>query len=309
MIQPMQHIEKHHQIKEAGKSPAEHLMEITGLSKQKLKQAMQKGAVWVGEGNAVQRIRRASKQLKPGEMLHLYYDENVLSEIPATPELISDEDVYSIWNKPYGMRSQGSKWGDHCTINRWVEQHLLPQRPAFIVHRLDRAATGLIIIAHTRKMAAAFSQLFRERKIMKYYQVSVHGNFPNNVQGVTLNSSIDDKPAVSHVHLISYDEITDVSILNVNIETGRKHQIRRHLAEAGFPVVGDRLYGLKEDASDLALMSCKLEFECPAGGGIKQYALTSAIKKGDGCKTPSGTSKTNPDQNQTCEENSSTDGI
>ncbi len=52
---------------------------------------------------------------------------------------------------PYGMLSQGSKWSDHCTIARFAQQHLTPERPVFIVHRLDRAATGLILIAHSKK--------------------------------------------------------------------------------------------------------------------------------------------------------------
>ena len=109
----------------------------TGFSRQRIKQIMQKGAVWVtlasgGENNA-QRLRRAKKVLHPGDTLHLYYDEKILSEEPPTPELIADEGTYSVWYKPYGLRSQGSKWSDHCTIARWAETHLEPQRPAFVV--------------------------------------------------------------------------------------------------------------------------------------------------------------------------------
>ena len=150
----------HIEINCTDKTAVDILGESTELTKQAIKQAMTKGAVWLSRKQGTQRVRRASKLLKPGDRLHIYYDEAVLEQHPACAVLISDEGLYSIWCKPYGMLSQGSKWGDHCTINRWIEKNLQPQRPAFIVHRLDRAATGLMIIAHQKKIAAYFSELF-----------------------------------------------------------------------------------------------------------------------------------------------------
>ena len=299
------HFEKHQRVTDADKAAVDHLMQMSGLSKHKVKQAMQKGAAWIGEGSATKRIRRASKLVRQGEQLHFYYDEQVLNTIPPEPELVADEGSYSVWNKPYGLRSQGSKWGDHCTINRWVEQHLQPQRPAFVVHRLDRAATGLIIIAHTKKMAAAFSRLFRERNVFKQYQVLVHGHFPQDKDGVRLNSPIDGKQAVSLVCLVSYDKMSDTSLVNVTIETGRKHQIRRHLADAGFPVTGDRLYGKKNDDADLALRSYRLEFECPETGQSKCYRLSGHLHRPKPERSVSD--KANPDQYQNGKENSRPD--
>jgi len=128
---------------------------------------------------------------------------------------------------------------------------------------LDRAATGLIIIAHQKKIAAYFSKLFQERQINKHYQAIVHGNFSEDL---TLNSAINDKPALSHAKLLIFDESTNQSLVEVSIETGRKHQIRRHLSEAGFPIVGDRLYGNENDnyEKDLCLASCYLSFNSPS---------------------------------------------
>ncbi len=250
--------------------------EASDLSKQKIKQAMQKGCVWLEKPNKqgsqqyIQRLRRAKKTVVVGETLHFYYDENILNTEPAEALLISDKGDYSIWSKPSGMLSQGSKWGDHCTINRWAEKHLQPERPAFIVHRLDRAASGLIIIAHKKQIASSFSKLFQERKIEKHYRVSVEGDFstllkrPSTIK--TLSSEIDNKPAVSHCRFIDYDESTDESVLDVEIETGRKHQIRKHFSEVGFPVVGDRLYGSGENKVDLKLNAVLLRFTCPVSG-------------------------------------------
>ena len=138
------------------------LAEATGLSRQHIKQVMQKGAVWLEEKKTgkPRRLRRASKTLAVSDELHLYYDTQVLESIPTPPQLIADQGEYSVWYKPYGMLSQGSKWGDHCTVQRWVEQNLTPQRPAFVVHRLDRAATGLIIIAHQKRIATELAVRF-----------------------------------------------------------------------------------------------------------------------------------------------------
>jgi tRNA pseudouridine32 synthase/23S rRNA pseudouridine746 synthase len=243
----------------------------TSLSRQCIKQAMLKGAAWFTRGKNTHRVRRAKKTFLPGDTLHLYYDEQVLAKEPMTPELIADKGAYSVWFKPYGMLSQGSKWSDHCTISRWAEQHLRPQRPAFIVHRLDRAATGLIIIAHEKKSVAALARLFQTRKVEKHYRVITHGCFPE--EDITLNSDIDGKPATSHVQRLAYDAGTDRSLLDVRIDTGRKHQIRRHLSEAGYPVIGDRLYGNNTDKQDLQLCAISLAFICPVTKLPVQFLL------------------------------------
>lgn len=267
-------IEKHTTLSEDTDSALAVLEAESGLSKQKLKQAMQKGCVWWERGKQVQRLRRATKPLKAGDQLHLYYDVEVLATVPPTPKLIADEGAYSIWHKPYGMYSQGTKWGDHCTITRYAEQHLTPQRPAFTVHRLDRAANGLIIIAHKKTVAAAFAQLFKEHKLQKHYRAVVYGKWDLSQPELLIDSPVEDKPARSFVKGISYNETTQQSVVDVRIETGRKHQIRRHLSGMGFPLVGDRLYGDKPQTQDLQLTAYYLAFSCPVTGFEKEYRLT-----------------------------------
>lgn len=247
------------------------LAEKTGLSKQKIKSAMQKGALWHGSGGDVRRVRRASKLLAAGDELHFYYDESILSQTIPEPELIAQESGYSLWYKPGGVRSQGSKWGDHCTIHRYVEQHSLPQRPVFIVHRLDRAASGLMLLAHSKKLAKVFSQMFAKREIEKWYQVMVRGRFPKDL--VVLDQPIEQKESISHVQVLNYDEQKDLSLLNVQIVTGRKHQIRKHLSTAGFPVLNDRLYGSEPFEGDLCLVSYRLRFMCPESAQEKDFCL------------------------------------
>ncbi len=273
-----QKLEHHITIDQPNTVAVDILAQKSGLSKQKIKEAMVKGAVWHTKGNKTLRIRRAKKVLHKGEALHVYYDPAVLNKLPPEPMLVADEQYYSVWNKPYGMLSQGSKWGDHCTIARWAETHLEPKRNSFIVHRLDRAANGLIVIAHQKNAAAALSKLFQERQVDKSYRIWVHGDFRNHSASdssqISVESNIDGRHAKSLFQFVQYNEAKHYSELDVSIETGRKHQIRRHIAELGYPVVGDRLYGNASDYEDLQLSAYRLSFNCPFTKKTKSYLLS-----------------------------------
>ena len=236
---------------------------------------MSKGAVWVTRGSQTTRLRRAKRRLLIGDLIHLYYSQKILDEKPEPPGLVADVIGYSVWNKPYGLRSQGSKWGDHCTVGRWAEQHLDQQRPSFVVHRLDRAANGLMLVAHSKSIAAALSTLFSERRVEKRYHATVAGDFSVQPSPCRVETSIDGKPAVSTFRCVRVDDVS--SHVDVSIETGRKHQIRRHLAELGFPIRGDRLYGdgVNDDV-DLQLTAYLLRFNCPVSGEDVEYRLPAS---------------------------------
>lgn len=274
------------------------------LSINQIKNAITKGALWLTRGKSTQRIRKVKKALLPNDVLHFYYDQAVLAQSPLPAQLIADCSHYSIWHKPYGMLSQGSKWSDHCTIARWAETQLQPQRPAFIVHRLDRAASGLILIAHSKKMAQVFSKMFETRALEKRYQIIVHGQLFKDQHSLSqhqadqvklelssldvgntgrkVTAPIDNKHAESTFYQLDYQPKEHLSLLEVNIETGRKHQIRKHAASINLPVVGDRLHGDKErsmpDEINLQLCSVKLAFMCPVEHIEKNFELPADLK-------------------------------
>lgn len=238
------------------------------ISKTALKQAVNKGALWLTphiNKKRTQRLRRIKKPLAVGDELHFYYNRDVLSCTVPEATLIADLVGYSVWYKPYGMLSQGSKWSDHCTIARFAQQHLAVERPAFIVHRLDRAATGLILIAHSKKIAQSLSKMFEQHQLEKNYYIVVHGNHQLRPQPDVITSDIANKSACSQFTCIAYDEVSNRSLVNVNISSGRKHQIRIHAASIGMPVVGDRLHGIADENEVLNLQLCavSLRFDCP----------------------------------------------
>lgn len=253
------------------------------ISIQKLKRVMLYGAVWLTRGNTNTRLRRAKRTLEIGDEIHLYYNDSILfSDVPPAC-LVADEGEYSVWNKPCGMLSQGTKWGDHTAISRWVElfglaDNNLSQKPAFLVHRLDRATNGLILIAHSKKMAAQLSALFEHREIIKKYRATAEGIIPSEMVGKSIDTPIDGKDALSLIESIEYDRQNSRSTLVIRIKTGRKHQVRVHLSQLGFPIVGDRLYGNKKKADenmpDLMLQSCYLEFCCPLSLLERKYLMS-----------------------------------
>ncbi len=267
--QPL-NFEQHIPVEQGQLNAVDLLASHTGLSKSQIKQAMQKGAVWLSHKQQTHRLRRAKSTLAPGDELHLYYDENILSSEPEPAIMIADEQSYSIWYKPYGVYCQGSKWGDHCTIHRIAEKQL--DRPCFIVHRLDRATTGLVIVAHQKKATAALAAMFQQRKVEKHYQAIVEGQFPAQL---TMETPVDGKTAISHLANVGSNNHS--SLVNVTIETGRKHQIRQHLSHSGFPIIGDRLYG-KEHQQNLQLCCFELKFQCPITSQQKHYLLADKLQ-------------------------------
>ena len=238
------------------------------ISKAALKQAVNKGALWLTprvNKKRIQRLRRIKRPLAVGDELHFYYNREVLSCTVPEAQLIADLGGYSVWYKPYGMLSQGSKWSDHCTIARYAQQHLPVERPAFIVHRLDRAATGLILIAHSKKVAQTLSKMFELHQLEKNYYIVVHGNHQQRHQPDVITSDIANKMASSSFTCLTYDKKSDRSLVKVTIASGRKHQIRIHAASIGMPVVGDRLHGKADESEVLNLQLCavSLRFHCP----------------------------------------------
>jgi tRNA pseudouridine32 synthase/23S rRNA pseudouridine746 synthase len=245
------------------------------LPKGRIKDAMHKGAVWITRGSSQKRLRRVRSRLNVSDKLRLCYDPAILAQTSPVPTLIHDADAYSIWCKPRMMLSSGSRFGDHCAMARWIEMHQDIEKPVFLVHRLDRAATGLMVFAHRKTIAAKLSLAFQQRQVKKHYLVTVDGKL--EVPG-TIDLALDGKAAVSHYRVITFDEKLQQTSLDVEIETGRKHQIRRHLSSIGHPVLGDRLYGGASGES-LALVSYSLGFTCPLSGKTVQFRLPDELAR------------------------------
>jgi len=277
-IQKTLNIDEH----SAGQLALDLLADATGISKQKIKDAMTKGAVWLKRHNKPRkRLRRAKDEVQNRDCLELFYDSDLLARKPKAPECLVDAQGYTLWFKPEGIVAQGNDWCDHLSIQRIAEQSLKPNRTAFVVHRLDRETAGLMLLAHSKGMAANLSEQFQKRTIAKHYLCQVLGEAP--IKG-EINTKLDAKPALTRYVRTEYNADTHTSWLDVEILTGRTHQIRRHLESIAHPVMGDPKYGQGNKNSDgLQLFAVKLVINCPITKELKTFELSHSFLQEHAC--------------------------
>ena len=183
-------------------------------------------------------------------------------EIDVSPENIELDIVYEdeallIVNKPSGMVTHtaiGNYSGTLQNALLYYDSNLRKLPRAGIIHRLDKETSGIIIVCKNLKSQFILSKLLQERKIVKRYNAIVLGSLKSKViidkpirrHRVNRKKMIVDeigKNAKTIIHATLFRE--DVSVLDIEIITGRTHQIRVHLSDLGYPVLGDKLYGYK----------------------------------------------------------------
>ncbi|KAA0874188.1 RluA family pseudouridine synthase [Nitrincola tapanii] len=244
---------------EAASRAADLLSQKSQLPKARIKDAMNKGAVWLKRKQR-KRLRRAQEVLLAGDQLELFYDAELLSRsLPEGIYALEQNAELSVWYKPAGVMAQGNEYGDHLSLLRWVEQQ--SSRPCFLVHRLDRETRGLMLIAHTGAMAAELSRMFQQKQIEKRYLARVRGETPLSGE---ISQPLDGKAALTRYTRLAFDPEAQISELEIELETGRTHQIRRHLEAIGHPIMGDPRYGKdNKNRSGLQLMAVSLAFKHP----------------------------------------------
>lgn len=271
-MKPAQAIEIHRQVTYKNQLAVELLANEDELSLQQILSCFENGAVWLETSGKPQRLYNPDTPLKPGHKIHCYCNSTTLTPCPFSPELVADYEGFSIWNKPSGMLCQGSKWGDHWALYRWIRQNHWPDRASFITHRLDRFTSGLVIVAHTQDCNKKFHRLFEQRLIRKTYRAIVSGLMPEGTEHM-LDTDIEQKNARSLIQVIEQHQQNKQTLVSIKPETGRKHQIRIHLSGAGYPVINDRQYGPPPFSGNLMLQACALEFINPVNNSPVMISL------------------------------------
>ncbi len=241
------------------------------LSQTELKRAMTCGAVWLNRPRSkTRRLRKASYNLLPGDRVSLYYDKALLRKTVEKPFNLFNHVDYSIWYKPSGVVSQGTKYGDHLSLLRIVEQTLNLHNRIYLIHRLDREARGIIILAHNKRSSAALSEQFREKTVEKRYWAQVEGELSPEGDTFEINRKLDGKDSLTLVTTGPYCQDTDITDLFIVLKTGRLHQIRRHMAAINHPLVGDRRYGSHGRSKSAEMQLCAYELKFMEPGSNKQ---------------------------------------
>ena len=238
------------------------LKKTTSLDETLLADAAAKGAVWHQKGGKgkILHLRSIDVLVAPEDKINFYYDAKILSfpEL-TTAQCLYETPQYGIWHKPAGVLPQGTQYSDHTSLLRCVEK--LKKTEVYLIHRLDRETEGLMIVGYSSEAAAKLSDLFQKNQITKTYQAIVLGEMEKGTRQ-TINESLDGKEAITHFEVLANKE--GKSLLIVRIETGRLHQIRRHLDFISHPVMGDPKYGRGNKNRDgLKLLAKSLKFLDP----------------------------------------------
>lgn len=179
------------------------------------------------------RVWMTKHELKKGDVVEVVVPGEVAQrKTPPTPKILFQDNEYLVVNKAPGRLSNGP---DSLEADLRAQ---LNQPNLQAVHRLDRDTSGCILIARSRSAFDKAVDLFKEQKIVKVYHALATGEIKDRDRRI--DYPLEGEPAVTHLHLVSGNP--DASHLKVKIETGRTHQIRKHLAYIGHPVLGDRTY-------------------------------------------------------------------
>jgi len=219
-----------------------------GLSQRHTKRLLDQKCVWVNG----RLVWIAKHPLKRGDKVVLHTDP-LHADSRNPPVLFEDDDLVVFNKRPYITVTGGYS----------LEVFLREQRrekQLRAVHRLDRETTGCVVFSRNPESQQRLFALFKEREIDKEYHTIVHGKVP--WQNKRFDHRLDRKSARTHCTCVATSK--QRSLLHVRLETGRKHQVRRHLSEAGFPVVGDKQYGATDGAAPRQLLhAARISFEHP----------------------------------------------
>jgi 23S rRNA pseudouridine1911/1915/1917 synthase len=211
-------------------------------------------------------------------------EDRILNTKPSSDlfEIAHEDDDLLVINKPAGLVCHPTKTDEYSSLVGRIRLYLGQERHFHLVNRLDRETSGLTFVAKTDDFARALRRHWENRQVEKSYLAIVQG-FVERAEGVidaclgkdektkvAIKDCVrpDGAPAFTRFRVLKHffkssteqgsaAPETEFSLLNVRLETGRKHQIRIHLAYIGHPIVGDKLYGYDEDCY-LALVENRL---------------------------------------------------
>lgn len=228
------------------------LTEFGNTSKTTVKKMIAHGNVRV---NGRMNTNPASK-VNPGDTVEYIKQAIHRKKIKAPFPIAFEDDAILVAEKPAGLLTVGDRGVGGTSFYKelldYVKENSEGKERLFVVHRLDREVSGLLVFAKTEAIQQQLKADWKNTR--KLYYALVEGS-PEKEQGTIrswlsegagqkmFSGKISEKSKLAITHYKVMDRNPDYTLLEVELETGRKNQIRVHLSEMGFPVVGDRKYG------------------------------------------------------------------
>lgn len=233
-------------------------------------------------------------ELKMGDVVSIGKDKKPRN---SKLDIIYEDNEFIVINKPCGLLSERSYKESNKTAFNYVREYLSGKKEeVYLVHRIDQYTSGVLMFVKNKKLYDLLTSDWNNLVKTREYIAIVEGNiepkentidtllYENKAQIVKV-SKIEGKRAITHYKTLKYNH--DYSMLQVDIDTGRKNQIRVHLSYIGYPIVGDDKYGEKlSPIKRLGLHANKFEFVHPINKKLYSfeaptpYSFGALFKKG-----------------------------
>jgi RluA family pseudouridine synthase len=205
---------------------------------------------------------------------------SISRHLPKGLEILYEDDYLIAVDKPAGLLTVGTATDKtrtvHYILNDYVRKGCAKSRNrVFVVHRLDQWTSGVLLFAKSEEIKSRMQDNWKDTE--KTYLAVVHGRLKKKEGTITsylaensaytvFSTTDASKGKLSHTAYKVIKETEKFSLLEVNLLTGRKNQIRVHLSDEGHPILGDRKYGKNDNCRRLALHAKSISFKHPATG-------------------------------------------
>ena len=249
----------------------EYLYNNLDMPKKKIKQYLTHGAIYVNN------VKTTKYNYKLVAGMNIAIDTNNKNKKVLPFEIVFEDDQIIVVNKPSGLLTIATNKEKEKTLYHIVSDYLKSKdknAKVFIVHRLDKDTSGLVLLAKNEKIKNQLQENWNEYVTLREYVAIVHGKLKNTngriVQNlnetktnlVYVTKKGEGKEAITNYEVIKSSD--NYSLVKINIETGRKNQIRVAMSTIGNPIVGDKKYGnIKDNENRLYLHANRLKIYYP----------------------------------------------